>query len=206
MRILVSVTAVMLFLFLLTSLPALSQDHDDHPQTQDEHTRNRDNGKQNDHATQQDQDRRDDSRVQEDKREHPEAGRSQDQSRPEHRNDHADRDQNRAQHEEQPRQDERARVEGGREGHAQRGERIPEDRYRASFGRGHHFHVDRDLIVNRSQPEFVYSGYTFELAQAWPMEWSYDDDCYIEQEEDGDYYLYDTFHPGFRILVFVIGG
>lgn len=204
MRTLASVTAVMLFLFLLTSLPALSQDHDDHPQTQDEHARDRDKGKQNDHAGQQNENRRDDSHAQQDRHEHPEAGRSQEQSRPEQRDDHADR--NRAQHEEQPQVDQRGRVEGGREGHAQRGERIPEDRYRASFGRGHRFHVDRDLIVNRGQPEFVYSGYTFELAQAWPVDWSYDDDCYIEQEEDGDYYLFDSFHPGFRILVFVIGG
>ena len=88
------------------------------------------------------------------------------------------------------------------EGH--RGQRIPEEKFRMSFGREHHFHVERARIINQSQPQFVYSGYTFELANPWPAEWSFDDDCYIEYVDD-DYYLIDTFHPGIRILVFVIG-
>jgi hypothetical protein len=76
-----------------------------------------------------------------------------------------------------------------------RGQRIPEERFRSSFGREHHFHVERARIINRAQPEFVYSGYTFELSDPWPAEWSYDDDCYIDYVDD-DYYLYDAYHPG----------
>jgi hypothetical protein len=84
-----------------------------------------------------------------------------------------------------------------------RGQRIPEERFRSSFGREHRFHVERARIINRAQPEFVYSGYTFELSDPWPAEWSYDDDCYIDYI-DGDYYMFDAYHPGIRILVFVI--
>ena len=86
---------------------------------------------------------------------------------------------------------------------AQRGKRIPDDRFRSSFGRQHHFHVDRTRIVNVSQPIVVYGGYQFQLVDAWPADWSYDDDCYIDYVDDG-YYLFDVMHPGMRIAVFVI--
>ena len=58
--------------------------------------------------------------------------------------------------------------------------------------------------MNQAQPQFVYGGYTFEFAEPWPSEWSYDDDYYVDYV-DGDYYLYDLNHPGIQILVYVIG-
>jgi len=177
MRILASIAAVLLFLFLLTSVPAFSQegnDRPDHPQDES----------------------------------HPEA-RPQEQTRPEERRDeHANRPQEQSRPEGQVRQENRGeqgqRVAGEQGRGQHRGQRIPDDRFRSSFGREHHFHVERARIINQAQPEFVYSGYTFELADPWPAEWSYDDDCYIDYV-DGDYYLYDAYHPGIRILVFVIG-
>ena len=30
------------------------------------------------------------------------------------------------------------------------------------------------------RPQFQYGGYSFVLADAWPADWSYDDDCYID--------------------------
>jgi hypothetical protein len=208
MRIFATITAVLLFLFLLTSTPAFSQespDRPDHPQDQKAKDKDKDKdraeSKQNDETRRPDENRRDDSRHdarQQENREHPEAAHPQEQTRPEERRDeHAGRPQEQA----------RPEVRGDRqqrraEGH--RGQRIPEEKFRASFGREHHFHVERARIINQAQPEFVYSGYTFELANPWPAEWSFDDDCYIEYVDD-DYYLIDTFHPGIRILVFVIG-
>ena len=58
--------------------------------------------------------------------------------------------------------------------------------------------------MNVSQPVVVYGGYSFQLVDAWPSDWSYDDDCYID-DVDGEYFLFDAFHPGVRIAVFVIG-
>jgi hypothetical protein len=207
MRILASISAVLLFLFLLTSTPAFSQegtDKPDHPQ--DEKAKDKDKDKdraqprQNDDSRRQDENRRDESR--------PEA-RPQEQTRPEERRDeHAGRPQEQTRPEGQTRQENRGeqgqRVAGDQGRGQHRGQRIPDDRFRASFGREHHFHVERARIINQAQPEFVYSGYTFQLADPWPAEWSYDDDCYIEYVDD-DYYLFDAYHPGFRILVFVIG-
>jgi hypothetical protein len=210
MRIFAPITAVLLFLFLLTSAPAFSQESTDRPDHQQdqkakdkdkEKDKDRAEPKQNDETRRPGENRRDDSSHdarQPENREHPEAARPQEQPRPEERrDDHAGRPQEQA----------RPEVHGDHqqrraEGH--RGQRIPEEKFRVSFGREHHFHVERARIINQSQPQFVYSGYTFELANPWPAEWSFDDDCYIEYVDD-DYYLIDTFHPGIRILVFVIG-
>jgi len=84
---------------------------------------------------------------------------------------------------------------------AGRGGHIPDDRFRAHFGREHHFNA-RTVIVS-GQPQFQYGGYTFELVDAWPAEWAYTDDCYIDFI-DGEYFLIDLMHPGVRLAVFVV--
>lgn len=86
---------------------------------------------------------------------------------------------------------------------AQRGKRIPDEKFRASFGRQHRFHVERSRIVNNPQPVVVYGGYSFELVDAWPVEWAFDDDVYVDYVDDG-YYLFDSLHPGIRIAVIVV--
>ena len=83
---------------------------------------------------------------------------------------------------------------GGKGGH------IPDDKFRAHFGQGHHFSA-RGVIV-AGQPQFQYGGYSFELVDAWPVDWAYTDDCYIDFI-DGEYFLFDVMHPGVRIAVFV---
>jgi hypothetical protein len=84
---------------------------------------------------------------------------------------------------------------------AGKGGHIPDDKFRAQFGREHHFNA-RSVIV-RGQPRFQYSGYTFEIIDAWPAEWADSDDYYIEYV-DGDYYLIDLLHPDIRLAVFVV--
>jgi hypothetical protein len=215
MRIFATITAVFLFLFLLTSAPAFSQQAD-RPDQQDEHPQdNNVKGQDKDNAQKKDQ---------KDQNAHPDQGKP-DESRPESRQQDnngkpgearpQEQTQSQQQHtarpeeqgrENQARPEDRGRVDNE---HAQpveagRGQRIPEDRFRTSFGREHHFHVDRTRIINQSQPEFAYSGYTFQLAQPWPAGWSYDDDCYVDYV-DNNYYLYDVNHPGMRIVIFVIG-
>jgi hypothetical protein len=85
---------------------------------------------------------------------------------------------------------------------AQNGARIPEDRFRAHFGREHHFRVSRPTIID-GRPRFQYSGYWFEFVDSWPAAWSYDDDCYIDYVDDG-YWLFDPLYPGMRIAVVVV--
>jgi len=85
---------------------------------------------------------------------------------------------------------------------AGKGERIPQERFHASFGREHHFRVARRGGDDR---RFQYKGYWFEVVEVWPAGWSFDDDCYIEEDGD-DYYLVDVIHPEVRVLVIVVSG
>ena len=75
--------------------------------------------------------------------------------------------------------------------------RIPEPEFRERFGREHAFRVSR-----RDDRRFNYGGYWFVYNDAWPAEWSYDDDFYVD-DIDGDYYLIDREHPGIRLYVVV---
>jgi hypothetical protein len=76
--------------------------------------------------------------------------------------------------------------------------RIPEDRYRANFGRDHTFHIRRD-----NDRRFDFGGFAFEYDAGWPSAWSYDDDFYIV-EIDGVDYLCDARYPDQRIVVVVV--
>lgn len=91
------------------------------------------------------------------------------------------------------------RAENGRP--AGRGGHIPDDKFRGHFGREHHFNA-RTVIVS-GRPQFQYGGYNFELIDAWPADWAYTDDCYIDYV-DGEYFLFDLLHPGTRVAVFVV--
>jgi len=90
----------------------------------------------------------------------------------------------------------------GQQHAASRGSRIPEEKFHSQFGRPHSFKVNRVTEVE-GQPRFQYGGYWFTLVDAWPAEWAYTDDCYID-EIDGEYFLFDLLHPGVRIEVFVV--
>jgi hypothetical protein len=80
-----------------------------------------------------------------------------------------------------------------------KGQRIPPQKFQASFGNQHQFRV-RHLEDGR---RFQYGGYWFEMVEVWPAGWSYDDECYIDEDGD-DYYLVDAFHPDTRVMVIVV--
>jgi len=77
------------------------------------------------------------------------------------------------------------------------GHRIPEDRYRANFGRAHTFHVRYD-----NNHRFQFGGFWFQYTDAWPSDWGPDDDFYIV-EIDGVDYLCDARFPDQRIVVII---
>jgi hypothetical protein len=84
----------------------------------------------------------------------------------------------------------------------QRGGHIPDDKFRGSFGREHHFVIHQATTV-QGQPGFEYGGYSFILADGWPAGWAYTDDCYVDYI-DGEYFLFDLLHPGVRIALIVV--
>jgi hypothetical protein len=105
----------------------------------------------------------------------------------------------------QAQQDDRDRAKAQDAAHkqtAQQHGRIPDDKFRSSFGREHTFHVGHPVIVE-GRPRFEYGGYSFFISEAWPSGWGYDDDVYII-DVNGVYYLVDNAHPGVQ-LALVIG-
>jgi hypothetical protein len=77
------------------------------------------------------------------------------------------------------------------------GRRIPEDRYKASFGRDHRFRVTE---ANYRDRRFQYGGYSFGFVDAWPSNWLYTQDVYVI-EIDGMYYLCNPAYPGVNIAL-----
>ncbi len=98
-------------------------------------------------------------------------------------------------------QDERAEPQGERR-EGKPGGHIPDDRFRANFGREHTFHIGRPVIVEGA-PRFHYGGYWFVIAQPWPVGWAYTDVVYVDYVEGG-YYLISPVHPGVQILINVV--
>jgi hypothetical protein len=84
----------------------------------------------------------------------------------------------------------------------QRGGHIPDDKFRANFGRQHMVVINQPTIVE-GQPRFQYGGYWFNIVDAWPAGWAYTDQCYIDYV-DGEYFLFDLLHPGVRVALFVV--
>jgi hypothetical protein len=113
----------------------------------------------------------------------------QGQEHPQMEGDHAGQGQGRPQQ----------RAENGKP--AGRGGHIPDDKFRSHFGREHHFNA-RTVIVS-GQPQFQYGGYSFQLVDAWPADWAYTDDCYVDYI-DGEYFLIDLMHPGIRLALVVV--
>lgn len=97
---------------------------------------------------------------------------------------------------------ENGQQEGNR--HAANARRIPDQEFRAHFGREHRFAPGR-MQEYEGRPSFSYGGYMFEVVDGWPMGWGYDDDDYYVDYMDGDYWLYNTLYPGVRVMVIILG-
>jgi hypothetical protein len=77
--------------------------------------------------------------------------------------------------------------------------RIPDDRYRAHFGRVHAFRMGRPQFID-GYNRFQYSGYWFGYNQPWPSGWDYNDDVYVVYV-GGAYYMYNRRHSGIHITL-----
>jgi hypothetical protein len=75
--------------------------------------------------------------------------------------------------------------------------RIPDDRYKANFGRQHTFRVSQGDYQNH---RFQYGGYYFGFVDPWPSNWLYTQDVYVI-EIDGIYYLCNPAYPGVNLVL-----
>ena len=80
--------------------------------------------------------------------------------------------------------------------------RIPDDRFRANFGREHVFVISQPEMVG-GYSRFQYGGFWFGFVQPWPEGWYYTDDVYVDYV-DGEYYLYNPYYPDTRVSISVV--
>lgn len=77
------------------------------------------------------------------------------------------------------------------------GGHIPDDRFKANFGREHRFRVSQaDYRGHR----FQYGGYSFGFVDPWPSNWLYTQDVYVV-EINGVYYLCNPVYPGVNLVL-----
>jgi len=79
---------------------------------------------------------------------------------------------------------------------------IPEEHFRAHFGREHWFIIERPVVV-AGHPRFQYDGYWFVIARPLPPGLRYSDRVYVDYYDD-NYYMCSPVHPGVRIAVNVV--
>jgi hypothetical protein len=83
---------------------------------------------------------------------------------------------------------------------------IPQERFRASFGREHWFRIHTRPVIYMGYPRFAYGGFSFLLVDPWPEYWAEDwyasDDVYIDY--DDGYYLYNRRYPGVALAITVV--
>jgi hypothetical protein len=168
-------TAV-LSLTLGAVVPAYAQDQ--HDQQQED----------KDKATQQDKDKKvepakpEEKKAQEEKNAKPEENKAQEERsiKPEEKNA-------------------QQRPEEGKPVQHAAGGRIPDDRYKANFGREHTFRVSEGDYRNH---RFQYGGYSFGFVDAWPSNWLYTQDLFVV-DIGGIYYLCNPAFPGVNVALSV---
>jgi hypothetical protein len=79
--------------------------------------------------------------------------------------------------------------------------RIPDERFRSNFGRGHEFRIGSPRLVG-GYSRFQYGGYWFGFVQPWPDGWYYTDDVYVDYI-NGGYYLCNPYYPGVQVAISV---
>jgi hypothetical protein len=77
------------------------------------------------------------------------------------------------------------------------GGRIPDDRYKANFGREHSFRVSEGDYRNH---RFQYGGYWFGFVDPWPSNWLYTQNVYVI-DIGGVYYLCNPAYPGVNVAL-----
>jgi flagellar biosynthesis component FlhA len=75
--------------------------------------------------------------------------------------------------------------------------RIPDDKFRANFGREHTFRVSQADYRNH---RFQYGGYSFGFVGVWPSNWLYTQDVFVI-DIGGVYYLCNPVYPGVNLAL-----
>jgi hypothetical protein len=85
---------------------------------------------------------------------------------------------------------------------AVRHSRISDEKFRASFGMGHTFHVSRSDFNSPSR-RFEYGGFSWALINPWPFGWHYTDSVYVDFV-NGGYFLCAPIHPRVYLAIDIL--
>jgi hypothetical protein len=77
--------------------------------------------------------------------------------------------------------------------------RIPDNHFRANFGRSHAFRMGNPRLIG-GYYRFRYGGYLFGYNEPWPVGWNYTDNVYVDYV-GGAYYMYNPRYPGIHITL-----
>lgn len=185
MKTLGTLSMAVLLLLTLGSARMYAQDADRPPQGQEEKTKPNDKDKEKDKAA-----------TQEERRDKDQPGMKQEQK--EQRNDQR-MDQ---------RQDQKMERNEHQHPAAAKGKKIPDQKFKQSFGREHTVKVNKIITTTTivpGQTQFVYAGVPFVFVDPWPAGWAFTDDCYIDFVDD-EYVLVNPYHPGVYVTLMVGGG
>jgi hypothetical protein len=204
-------------MFLLVGAPSYARQEPDKDKPQEEHKKQETpkKGEEAKKGEQPNKGRQDQEKPAEKSKQEPDRQQQpQDRTKPAQQNDRTqqqqqdDRNRNQgarpAQQQDRPQDQQRAQQteqhnDRGTASERGGGRRVPDEQFRASFGREHHFRVHRS-----DDRRFNYGGYYFQYTEPWPSDWDYNnDDVYIDYI-DGEYYLINPRHSGVRLLVVVV--
>jgi outer membrane biosynthesis protein TonB len=204
------ISTAALSLLLGTAALAYAQQDQDKPAPQDEKAQKDKSTKQEDkNAKQPDKSRAEEKNAQQEnkndinKQEEKNAQQQNKDNNKQNEKNAQQQDRNTMQEVKSAEQDKNNRQEEKNTQQAQRtggngGGRIPDDRFRANFGREHSFRVSQsDYSRDR---RFQYGGYSFEFVDAWPTNWLYTQDVFVV-EIGGVYYLCNPMYPGINIAL-----
>jgi hypothetical protein len=149
---------------------------------------------QDEHAQQEDKDKK----VQQDKPAQQEEKHAQTEQKKAQQEKPAQQDEKHAQQEQKPQEKPAAQHEQTQRAEGNHG-RIPDDRYKANFGREHTFRVNQGDFNNH---RFQYGGYWFGFAAPWPNNWLYTQDVFVV-DIGGVYYLCNPVYPGVNVELIV---
>jgi phage repressor protein C with HTH and peptisase S24 domain len=182
-----------LSLLLGTAALGYAQQDQDKPAPQDEKAQKDKSAKQEDKSAKQpDQNRAEEKNAQQENKNN---NRQEEKNAQQQNKDNNKQDENNAR--QQSRNDKRDE-KNTEQAHRSRGGRIPDDRFRANFGREHSFRVSQaDYSRDR---RFQYGGYSFVFVDEWPGNWLYTQDVFVV-EIGGVYYLCNAAYPGVNIAL-----
>jgi glucan-binding YG repeat protein len=142
-----------------------------------------------------------DKKVQQEKPAQQEEKKAQEEKKPQQEKPAPQEEKKAQQQEEKKPQQEKPAVQHEQQAQRASGNqgRIPDDRYKANFGREHTFRVTQGDFNNH---RFQYGGYWFGFAAPWPGNWLYTQDVFVV-DIDGVYYLCNPIYPGVNVELIV---